>query len=104
MLQLVMHDPANYADHPDVSVVVLFYPNHENPLLDKFTGAVVMSVVYDYDVTSHNDGMLNSTERATDLFARVASAEKAALFSAFPFCKCLIVAIEANNITFARDS
>lgn len=48
-----------------------------------------MSVIYDYDIASHDDPILNAAKRALDLFTRVATPEKAALFGAFPFCKCL---------------
>jgi hypothetical protein len=47
-----------------------------------------MSVIYDYDIASHDDPILNAAKRALDLFTRVATPEKAALFGAFPFRKC----------------
>ncbi|OJA20822.1 hypothetical protein AZE42_08969 [Rhizopogon vesiculosus] len=43
-----------------------------------------MSLMYDYDVTSHDDVIVNAAKRALDLFLRVATPEKTALFAAFP--------------------
>ena len=57
--------------------------------LDRFSASVIMSVVYDYNVLSCDDVFLNVAKRTLDLFARVATPEKAALFDAFPFRKCL---------------
>jgi hypothetical protein len=57
--------------------------------LDRFSASVIMSVVYDYNILSYDDAFLNVAKRTLDLFARVATPEKAALFGAFPFRKCL---------------
>ncbi|KAG0708511.1 cytochrome P450 [Suillus ampliporus] len=72
MLKLILQDPTHYAGHFEV-----------------FSASVVMSVVYDYNITSHNDSVLNAMKRATDLMIRVATPERAALFGAFPFLKKL---------------
>ncbi|OJA10464.1 hypothetical protein AZE42_05710 [Rhizopogon vesiculosus] len=68
MLPSIHHNPENYAGH-----------------FEAFAASVVMSVVYDYDITSYNDPILHAAKRALDLFTRVATPEKAALFGAFPF-------------------
>ncbi|KAG1727767.1 cytochrome P450 [Suillus paluster] len=71
MLTHILHNPANYAGHFEV-----------------FAASVIMSVVYDHNITSRDDIVL---KRAMDLFVlKVATPEKAALLCAFPFCKCLI--------------
>ncbi|OAX31481.1 cytochrome P450, partial [Rhizopogon vinicolor AM-OR11-026] len=74
ILPSILEDPAGYAGHFEV-----------------FAASVVMSVVYDYNIGSHDDVILNAAKRAIDLFLRVATPERAALFAAFPFCKCFLI-------------
>ncbi|KAG1727776.1 cytochrome P450 [Suillus paluster] len=72
MLKFILHDPSHYAGHFEV-----------------FAASVVMSVVYDYNITSHDDVVHNAVKRASDLILRVATPEKAAVFGAFPLLKKL---------------
>ncbi|OJA08951.1 hypothetical protein AZE42_07496 [Rhizopogon vesiculosus] len=44
-----------------------------------------MSVVYDYDIASHDDVIVNAAKRAWDLFLRLSTPRKNALFAAYPF-------------------
>ncbi|OAX34999.1 cytochrome P450 [Rhizopogon vinicolor AM-OR11-026] len=68
MLSRLFHDPTGYAGH-----------------FESFSASVVMSVVYDYDIASHDDVIINAAKRTMDLFLRVATPQKTALFAAFPF-------------------
>ncbi|KAG1857923.1 cytochrome P450 [Suillus tomentosus] len=66
MLTLILHDPTHYDGHFKV-----------------FAASVVLSVTYGYDIASHNDIVCDAAKRGTDLFTRIATPERAALFGAF---------------------
>ncbi|OAX35000.1 cytochrome P450, partial [Rhizopogon vinicolor AM-OR11-026] len=68
MLPRLLHDPTSYAGH-----------------FKLFSTSVVMSVVYDYDIASHDDVIVSAAKRAWDLFLRVSTPQRNALFAAYPF-------------------
>lgn len=57
-----------------------------------------------YDIASHNDIVLDAAKRGTDLFTRVATPERAALFGAFPLRKWLDYSSPAKQCDFITDS
>ncbi|OJA08941.1 hypothetical protein AZE42_07502 [Rhizopogon vesiculosus] len=85
MLPRLLHDPTGYAGHFESSVLICLLPKPQVLLLDRFSASVIMSVVYDYDIASHDDVIVSAAKGAMDLFLRVATPQKTALFAAFPF-------------------
>ncbi|KAH7915194.1 cytochrome P450 [Hygrophoropsis aurantiaca] len=68
MVEQFMGDPEHYLDH-----------------LQTYAAAVVMSVVYGYDIQPTNDPLVHAAKIATGMITEVATAEKSAIISAFPF-------------------
>ncbi|OJA11112.1 hypothetical protein AZE42_11749 [Rhizopogon vesiculosus] len=87
MLSRLLHDPTSYVGHFESSVLSCLLQKPQVLLLDRFSTSVVMSVVYDYDIASHDDVIVNAAKRAWDLFLRGSTPQKNALFAAYPFCK-----------------
>jgi hypothetical protein len=99
MLPSILRDPANCTGHFKASVLMWFIEIIRSHPLDRFSALLVISVVYDHDILSHGDVLLNAAERASDIFLRVAMPEKADVLSAFPFCKCIDYCAQAY-VTF----
>lgn len=71
-------------------------------ILDSFAASVVLSVTYGYDIASHNDIVCDAAKRGTDLFTRVATPERAALFGAVPLRKWLDYSSPTKQCNFVR--
>ena len=67
------------------SVRRLFVPNGENVF--RFAAAVIMSIVYDYDVAPDHDHLVELLERGSELSVENLTPETAAIVEAFPFGK-----------------
>ena len=57
----------------------------------RFSAAVAMSAVYDYEPSSRNDPIVSIINNFLQASIPALTPEKAVLLKAFPFCKCLLV-------------
>ena len=60
----------------------------------RFSAAVAMSAVYDYEPSSRNDPIVSLIDNFLQASNPALTPEKAVLLKAFPFCKCLLVHLE----------
>ncbi|KAH7915196.1 cytochrome P450 [Hygrophoropsis aurantiaca] len=67
MVEQFMEDPEHYLEH-----------------LQSYAAAVVMSIVYGYDIYPINDPIINAAKISIDMVTKVATPEKSAIIAVFP--------------------